>query len=46
MGHINSTKNAIRPINSSKNKLNNKKNWFFKSMPNSTFNIFSAKKFQ
>ena len=29
-------KSAMRSMNSSKNKLNSKKNWLFKSMPSAT----------
>ena len=34
---MNSTKNAIGPINSSKSKLNSKKSWIFKPMLIATY---------
>ena len=36
MRPINSIKSAMKPMNSSKNKQNSKKNWLFKLMANTT----------
>ena len=39
MRPMNSIKSAVGPINSSKNKLNGKINWFFKMEPNAHLGV-------